>query len=254
MSEQETEQAGGEQPKTTAERLAVAEARASAAEKHRAHLRRIAVAEQEIPRVWATGEVKKTDLAATYGVSTMTVGRILAKAGYEQQRIRRLTDEERKEIHTYLVNGTTKEEIAQAYGISVNAVRSVGLKSGALSPGERKPQRSDADYEAIAELDALAIQRFGSGLYNLGVGLRTWLKKKQDVAAADERASGAGGIPPEEGPTAEAPTQGVPTEAPVASPEPPHTEADPNPGYPVSETPATPLEQAAVEGDDNFRF
>lgn len=239
------------QPKTLQERLAMAEEREKKAVAHRDKLRRVSVAEAEVPSVWKTGEVTKKGLADTYGVSEPTISRILEAAGFPQTRFRRATDEERNEIVTLLKSGTTKEEIAEAYSMSVNTVRGIGLKAGVLRPGERKPQRSDEDYARITELNELAIQRFGSGLYNLGVGLRNW-QRKQEIAARESQPAGEGSV-------------AAALHA-AGQPEPAHTEADAEPGYPqVSDGPeegtqerTSPLLEQEKHGggapDDNFRF
>lgn len=164
---------------TTQQRLEKAEDRERKAAAHRDRLRRVATAEAEVPHAYATGETTKQKLADTYGVSVATIQRILEMNGVQTHRVRHLTDEERKEIASLLGSGTTSLEIQAAYGVSHNTVRKVGLESGVLKPGERKPQRSDEEYARIQELDELARQRFGAGLYNLGVGLRSWEAKKK---------------------------------------------------------------------------
>lgn len=182
MSEQETPAT-----RTTAERLEIAEERERKAAAHRDRLRRVSTAEAEVPGVWATGETSKSKLADTYGVSLATINRILEAAGVPMQRTKQVSDEERKEIAELLRQHTSSLEIQAAYGVSHNTVRNIGLKAGVLKPGERKPQRTDEEYERIQELDQLARQRFGAGIYNLGVGLRTWEAKKKTETEGSPR-------------------------------------------------------------------
>lgn len=246
--------------RTTAERLELAEERERKAAAHRDRLRRVATAEAEIPGVWGQPGVTKSKLADTYGISVATVTRILEVAGVPQTRVRQLTDEERKEIAQLLAQHTSSLEIQAAYGVSHNTVRNIGLKAGVLKPGERKPQRTDEEYRQIQELDQLAIQRFGAGIYNLGVGLRTW-EKKQEVAAQ--------GSPREQEAQVDSQSAGA-----VQSPEPsvevsPAPVADTSPAQapstPVASPPLTPDEfppepeqhitpEAPAEEEPDFKF
>lgn len=260
MSEQETPAT-----RTTAERLELAEERERKAAAHRDRLRRVATAEAEVPGVWATGETSKSKLADTYGVSVATINRILEVAGVTMTRVRQLTDEERKEIAELLRTGTSSLEIQAAYGISHNTVRNVGLKSGVLKPGERKPQRSDEEYRQIQELDQLAIQRFGSGIYNLGVGLRTW-EKKQKVAAEgtprdqqeqelDSQSAGAIQEPQPSVEVSEAPAPATPpTSAPLTEDE----WVNPDPPMQVAPADLEPAQnitpEAPAEEEPDFKF
>lgn len=255
---------------TMDERLAKARQREEQQRQYREQLERVALAEQEVPGAYAAGNVTKTKLAEVYGVSTNTISRILAQAGMPQRRIRHLTDEERKEVATRIAAGTTKEELAEAYGCSVNAIRKIGLDFGVLRKGERKPLRSDAEYEEIADVDRQLIQRFGSGLYNLGVGLRAFEKRQE------RKASGGRPIaPPTSGPTSEshpaatsAPAesprglpegwspQDEPAPAPVQAPEPAQLAPEDFPVQEPQQAPEPDPGTEPVEGDEepNYRF
>lgn len=233
MSEQETPAT-----RTTAERLELAEERERKAAAHRDRLRRVATAEAEVPGVWATGETTKQKLADTYGVSVATITRILEVNGVPQTRIRHLSDEERKEIAQLLGSGTSSLELQAAYGVSHNTVRKIGLDFGILKPGERKPQRSDEEYERIQDLDKLARDRFGAGIYNLGVGLKTWEQKQKAKLE---------GTPREQ--------QGAPTAPPQVSEAPPTGQTTPQASPPLSdqewENPSPPLREG-VDGAPDF--
>lgn len=249
---------------TTAERLEKAEARERKTREYRERLQRVATAEAEVPGAWATGEATKEGLARTYGVSVNTIQRILDANGVVTTRVHRLTDPERAEIATMLRQGTSSLEIQAAYGISHNTVRNIGLKAGVLRPGERKPQRTDEEYARIQELDELARQRFGAGIYNLGVGLRTW-ERKQKLAAegAPVADDGHGGelasalqesVTPEPAPV----PMGPPPSPPLLPTEEWH---EPDPGNANQEAPVSPPSQlepapqeapAQTEGDFKF--
>lgn len=207
-------------------------------------LRIVRTAEAEIPSIWDTGQVTITGLAKTYGISQVTVKRILKTHGRVIKRMRKLSDEERSQVAALLQQGHLPEALASKYGVSKNTIRRIGIEEGVFVKGQRRPRRSDAEYDVIREFDAEARSRFdGAGLYNLGLGLKSYDAKKKSEAAALINAS-----------------QGQPE----ARPEPPHTEADPEPGYdppevyqgpeanpepePVTET------TAPQEGEPNYNF
>lgn len=179
---------------SAADRLAQAEQTLRRAEAHRRKLLVIKTAEQEIPSIWDTGQVTMTRLAKDYGISPMTVRRILVDNGRAVHRFRKLTHEEKAEVVALLKRGESPENLAEVYKCSKATIRRVGLEAGALRKGQRKPRRSDAEYELILAFDEEARARFnGAGLYNLGLGLRAWqLKKRTEAAAERKAADGAG--------------------------------------------------------------
>jgi transposase len=161
------------------EQLASASEKARKAVEYRNKLLIIRVAEAEIPELHDTGEITITALAKQYGISYPTVKRILRDAGRQDTRFRKLNDDERAEVAALIRQGRDHDHIAATYQISRNTVRRIGLQSGALKPGRRKARRSDEDYRLIAEFDQEARARFnGAGLYNLGMGLRQWQRRR----------------------------------------------------------------------------
>jgi len=159
--------------------LAVANERARKAVEYRNKLLIIRVAEAEIPELHDTGEVTITALAKQYGISYPTVKRILRDAGRQDTRFRKLTEDERAEVAALIRQGRDHDHLAATYQVSRNTIRRIGLASGALQPGRRKARRSDEEYRLIAEFDQEARARFnGAGLYNLGMGLRQWQRRR----------------------------------------------------------------------------
>lgn len=241
---------------TTAERLQKAEDRERKAAAHRDRLRRVSIAEAEVPNAYATGETSKQKLADIYGVSVATVTRILEVNGVQQTRVRHLSDEERKEIATLLGQGTTSLEIQAAYGVSHNTVRNIGLKFGVLKKGERKPQRSDEEYARIQELDQMAMQRFGAGIYNLGVGLRTWEAKQKVAAEGTQRDQQVNSL--SEAKSSQPVNE---TNAMTPPPSPPLSTDEWDESGAGNDQPATPREQPAQQtseptpvAEDDFKF
>lgn len=163
--------------RTIQEKVALAEERALKAERYRDKLKLVAVAEAEIPGAWKAGNDNKANLAEMYGISTMTVTRILSDNGIEPTRLHRLSDEEKSEILALIQQGQVPNEIATAYGTSVSSVRKLGVEAGLLEKGKRAPHRTDEEYRLIKDFDTEAERRFGARLYNLGMGLRSWEKK-----------------------------------------------------------------------------
>lgn len=202
-------------PQTIEDKIKLADERIAKQQAWSAQLRRIATAESEIPGAYRTGEVSKAKLAEKYGISTMTVSRILADNGIEGNAVRRLNEDERQEVLGMIKAGENLDQIAEAYGISRQAVRGVGLKAGLLKPGERKPHRSDEEYAQIEAFDAEARQRFGSGIYNLGMGLRGWQAKKRSTektTVAEQLAEATESAPEPEAAPVEAPVEsGLPS-------------------------------------------
>lgn len=205
------------------DRIAKAEQRAAKQNAYAEQLRRIATAEAEIPNVYRTGEVSKAKLAETYGISSMTVTRILTDNGIEGTTVRRLNDEEKKEVAGLIKAGEDLDQVAESYGVSRNAVRQIGLKAGVLQPGQRKPHRSDSEYELIEQFDQEARARFGgAGLFNLGTGLRNWQAKRRSEASGApvptpaEAHGDVGGAMPPTPEVSDAPSEGTDPVAPAA--------------------------------------
>lgn len=174
------------------EKYAKAEETLERAQRHRDRVLRIKTAEAEIPSIWDTGQVSQASLAKQYGISPMTVKRILQNAGRTIRRVRKLTDEERAEVGALLKSGENVDHIAQVYQVSRNTIRRTGLDLGVLKKGVRKPRRSDEEYEIIREWDTETRLRFnGSGLYNLGLGLRQYEARKKQMADATTAAEAA---------------------------------------------------------------
>lgn len=190
---------------TIEDRIQAADKRAAKAQAYRGQLQRIAVAEAEVPNAYRTGEVSKSKLAEQYGISTMTVGRILAEAGIAGTTQRRLNEEERREVAGMIKAGENLDQIAAAYGVSRNSIRTVGLKQGVLQPGERKPHRTAEEYALIEAFDQEARARFGgAGLFNLGTGLRNWHAKQRREGANPngDAAQAHGDVPTPQTPSA----------------------------------------------------
>lgn len=176
------------------DRLAQAEETLRRAEAHRRKLLQIKTAEQEIPSLWDTNQVTMARLAKDYGISPMTVRRILVDNGRAVHRFRKLTHEEKAEVVGLLKRGESPEHLAEVYQCSKATIRRVGLEAGALRKGQRKPRRSDAEYALILAFDEEARARFnGAGLYNLGLGLRAWQLKKRGEAEAERKAEAGAG-------------------------------------------------------------
>lgn len=164
--------------RTTAEKLELADQRVRKMENYREKLRLVSIAEREIPGAWRGGNDNKQKLADLYGISTMTVTRILSDNGIEPVRTHRLSDEEKTEVIALIKQHQGIPEIAAAYGTSVSTVRKLGVEAGLLEKGQRAAHRTDEEYRLISEFDEEAQKRFGAGLYNLGMGLRSWKKKQ----------------------------------------------------------------------------
>lgn len=232
---------------TIDEKIAKATERATKMSAYADQLRRIATAEAEIPAAYRTGEVSKQKLAEQYGISSMTVSRILSDNGIAGATVRRLTDEEKREVVALIRAEEPLDAIAEAFSVSRNSIRTVGLKAGVLKPGQRKPHRSDEEYAQIAAFDEEARARFGgAGLYNLGMGLKTWQARRKAAAAGEP-------VPAEElvedetvanfedtGETSENEALAHGDVSHGGTPEPPHTESDPEPSAPRG---------SALEGD-----
>jgi hypothetical protein len=181
---------------TTQEKIAQADERLAKMQKHQAMLRRVAIAESEIPGAYATGQVSMEKLGEQYGISSMTVKRILKDNGVTPKGARRLTDEDVQEIGALILAGHSRGDLAQHYGVSEASVRAAGLKTGAYKKGQRKPHRTDDEYELIKEWDAETRKRFaGAGLLSLGNGLKDWERRRAAKQAAD--ANVAAGLTPE---------------------------------------------------------
>jgi len=221
------------------EKIAKAEKKEADARKYRESLQRVAIAEREIPTIWDTGEVSVIKLSETYGISPVTVKRILNSAGRVIKRVKKLSAEERAEVSALIQQGEHINNLAAKYKVSQNTIRRAGLDSGVLVKGQRRPKRTDAEYEVIRAWDAETRSRFaGAGLYNLGLGLKAYdhKKKLQDKALAratsePQPVDEAPILPPEEaypavyeGPD-EPPTPGV-DEAAHPAPEADHSPAD----------------------------
>lgn len=162
------------------ERIAKADEELAKKQRHRDHLLVIKTAEAEIPSIWNTGQVTQAQLAAKYGISQITVRRILVDAGCVISRMRKLSPEERSEVASLIQQGERVDHLAGLYHVSRNTIRRVGLAEGALVKGVRKPRRSDEEYALIEAFDQEARARFGgAGLYNLGLGLKQWKSKKK---------------------------------------------------------------------------
>lgn len=239
-------------PLTVEEKIARAEERSRKQTEYAAQLRRIAVAEAEIPGAFNTGEVNKTKLAEKYGISTMTVNRILEAAGIKGHTIRRLTEEEKQDVIGLLKSGNDPAEIAEAYNVAKGTVRTLGVKAGVLEKGVRKPLRTDEEYELIAAFDREARERFGASLYNLGTGLRSFQARRARESAAPEQAAAPAAPAAEQAVAArEAAEQGT---APVAESGAPEVEWE-APATPNVSTPAdagTPAADQEREGDYTF--
>jgi len=147
-------------------------------------LRRIATAEAEIPSLWDTGEVTQNQLVQQYGIAAVTVKRILRDSGRKVTRVKKLKDDDRAQVVALLRANENVMVLAQQFGVSQNTIRRVGLEAGVLEKGKRKPRRSDAEYELIQAFDTECRQRFGQGLYNLGIGLKTYHQRQNAKAEA----------------------------------------------------------------------
>ena len=162
------------------EKIAKADEELAKKQKHRDHLVVIKTAESEIPSIWNTGQVTQAQLATKYGISQVTVRRILVDAGCTISRMRKLSPEERAEVASLIQQGERVDHLAGLYHVSRNTIRRVGLSEGVLIKGVRKPRRSDEEYALIEAFDKEARARFnGAGLYNLGLGLKQWKSKKK---------------------------------------------------------------------------
>ena len=173
-------------------------------------LRRIATAEAEIPGVWDTGEVTQNDLVETYGIAPATVKRILRDAGRKITRVRKLSEDDRRQVVALLKANEPIIVLADQFNVSQNTIRRVGLETGVLEKGKRKPRRSDAEYALIEAFDEECRQRFGQGLYNLGIGLKAYHSRQKSKAAALAHANEA-----KVAATPEPPAHEAPSEAPV---------------------------------------
>lgn len=162
--------------------IAAAEQREAKAKARSESLRRIATAEAEIPSLMRTGEVSQNALVQKYGIAAVTVKRILRDAGIPVTRVRKLKDEDRAQVVAMLRANESILMLAKEYGVSQNTIRRIGMETGVLEKGKRKPRRSDAEYELIGEFDNELRQRFGQGLYNLGIGYKAYLQRKKAKA------------------------------------------------------------------------
>lgn len=173
------------------EKMAAAEERRRKAERYHDQLVRVSTAEAEIPGIWDVGQgqgLTMKKLAEQYNISLPTVRRILRDAGRPVSKWRKLTDDERAEVVALLRQGSELLSISQHYGVSINSVRRIGKEAGIIRRGRRRPKRSDEEYALIEAFDQEARARFnGAGLYNLGLGLRSWKRRKELDAAYDER-------------------------------------------------------------------
>lgn len=166
------------------EKVAKAEARAERAARYRDQLKIVQVAEQEIPSLWDTGQVSQQQVARQYGISPATVKRILRDAGRQVTRQRKLSEEQRREVVALLRANENVAQVAHSYQVSINTIRRVGIETGVLEKGRRKPRRSDAEYEQIRAFDDELRQRFGQGLYNLGIGLKSYDQRQREKIKA----------------------------------------------------------------------
>lgn len=255
------------------DRIAKAEERAARATAYKESLQRVAIAEREIPGIWDTGEVTVVALSETYGISPVTVKRILNSAGRVIKRVKKLSNEERAEISALIQQGEHIANLAAKYKVSQNTVRRAGLESGVLVKGQRRPRRSDAEYEVIRAWDAETRQRFaGAGLYNLGLGLKAYDHKQklraQALARANEAKVDAQPTPPEgyDPPHGDGGDVGVPSwNEGQTSPESELYEGPDTPGNPTPEShpepqndgsPADTLPDAAPDPEEtpNYNF
>lgn len=166
------------------DKIAKQEAVAQKALDRATRMRTIQRAEAEIPDVWDTGQVTQTALAKTYGISAVTVKRILRDSGRTVTRVKKLSHEERAEAGALIRQNVPIDAIAAQFQVSKNTIRRTGLDLGILTKGERRPRRSDAEYQVIKDFDDDVRVRFGTGMYNLGLGLRTWEAKQRAEARA----------------------------------------------------------------------
>lgn len=171
------------------ELLARSEERERKARERSESLRRIATAEAEIPSLWRTGEVSQNQLVQKYGIAPVTVKRILRDAGLKVTRVRKLSDDDRAQVVALLRVNESIIVLADQFGVSQNTIRRVGLETGVLEKGKRKPRRSDAEYELIQAFDDECRQRFGQGLYNVGIGLKTYKQRQKAKAEALKHAT-----------------------------------------------------------------
>lgn len=201
------------------DQIAKAEADVARRQAFIAQRKRVRQAEIEIPTAWDTGQVSQQSLANHYGISPATVKRILRDSGRKVTRLKKLNPEQRAEVVALLRQNENVAQLAVAYQVSQNTIRRVGMDAGVLEKGKRKPRRSDAEYQQIEAFDAELRQRFGQGLYNLGIGLKAYHQRQKDQAAAlahaeaehpqpsplNEEALAAGRIEPQHEAPSEAP-------------------------------------------------
>lgn len=205
---------------TIDEKLSAAELKAARSASYRDKLLIIKTAEAEIPAIWDTGQVTLVALAKNYGISPMTVRRILRDAGRNTQRFRKLTAEEREEICGHLKQGATPDELSAAYRVSVATIRRAGIEGGAIDASQRQPRRSDEDYLMIQNFETEARARFGAGLYSLGMGLRAWQARKRKQAEKQQAAAWQEPELPTPPPTPQPMPEPAPQPAPEPQPEP----------------------------------